>query len=90
RSRRISYTYYRILIKSPCPLSGVRARLRFSLFSQVAYNYIPSRSTNKTVHYGLLFILPPRLAARWAAAQIKDLVAANQPLLRVRRERINN
>src|SRR5699024_5695067 len=25
RSHRISYTYYRILIKSPCPLSGVRA-----------------------------------------------------------------
>ena len=25
RSRRISYTYDRILIKSPCPLSGVRA-----------------------------------------------------------------
>ena len=35
-------------------------------------------------------MLPPRLAARWAAAQIKDLVATNQPLLRVRRERINN
>ncbi|WP_220184871.1 hypothetical protein, partial [Corynebacterium sanguinis] len=25
RSRRVSYTYYRIVIKSPCPLSGVRA-----------------------------------------------------------------
>ncbi|WKS60302.1 transposase [Corynebacterium accolens] len=31
RSRRISYTYYRILIKSPCPLSGVRAHGRFAL-----------------------------------------------------------
>ena len=25
RRRRVSYTYYRIVIKSPCPLSGVRA-----------------------------------------------------------------
>ena len=28
RSRRVSCTYYRIVIKSPCPLSGVRARSR--------------------------------------------------------------
>lgn len=26
RSRRVSYTYYRIVNKSPCPLSGGRAR----------------------------------------------------------------
>ena len=28
RSRRVSYTDYRILMKSPCPLSGVRAHGR--------------------------------------------------------------
>ena len=28
RSRRVSYTYFRIVIKSPCPLSGVQARSR--------------------------------------------------------------
>ena len=51
------------------------AHLRLNLFPQVAYNYISVSlyqgcSTNKTVQYGLRFRLPPRLAARWAAAQI--------------------
>ena len=49
--------------------------LRVSLFSQVAYNYIPVslypgviNQQNRSLR--VLFMLPPRLAARWAAAQI--------------------
>ena len=46
----------------------------------MAYNYIPVdlypqpiNQQNRTMW--VMFMLPPRLTARWAAAQIKDLVA---------------
>ena len=50
----------------------------------MAYNYIPVdlylqpiNQQNRSLRVAVM--LPPRLAARWAAAQIKDLVATKTP-----------